>query len=375
MKYNFYNFTANIPAMKAGKIEKTLSKQIRIPEENKIYSKADFIAKSIIEGCYLDMDDNYITYNRRTGENTKPKTIYQLVCKNNDPEISSKTYYIINKTEFDLANYLIENNITTEAAAEALKQAERNRLVEAEETAKREEEAKRQREQKAKDEKEAFESWLNEEATNYNNMERINILEKIFLHYAGGFGGNSIKVLVLIDNFDNPLCKNELLNWLGYYNKASRKTFEIFTGIKLPKTDKETRLLFEGLTSANFNSYDIPKFEDVKFRQAGEVKEDKREEFYINMIVKGEKSFQKVLAEPIKNKYGLDLFGRKEGSRYYISESKTGFLVVSESGKAKALEKLSEVINQQGIDKINDMIADIIKKYGYSPKYQIQEAI
>ena len=60
------------------------------------------------------------------------------------------------------------------------------------------------------------------------------------------------RILTLIDNIDNDLCKDTLMNWLHNGNRASIKVFECITGLKLPKSNKERREYLRGLSKSNY---------------------------------------------------------------------------------------------------------------------------
>jgi len=354
---NYYNFTAQFPAVKKSKMEKSLDKRIRY--NDKIYSLLDWIALKLQEGCIPEIEEGATHFYMKGGKwgeatETKPETIYKLVYEN--------SYNKLSKTEYDFALYLYNNNITTAEAAEALKQAETDRIIKDKAEAETKEKADREAAEQAIKDSDDFKAWLKSEAENYNDNQKLEILKQTYLHYYGYVPSiNSIKILVMIDNFDNERCKAELISWLHHDSKASKKAFEIITGIKLHDTDKKTREILNSITSKDFNFSNIPA--SINFRKPAQ--ETIKETFY---ILNQDRQFEEVLAEPF-NKYGYDMF-IMNNDRYKILEAKTGLLFASGKTKTEAMENLKAVVDRMGIEEINQCIIDNIQKYGISPKYQ-----
>lgn len=364
MESSFYNYLDGMDKMKAGRIIKSLSDYIRY--KGLVYNYPDWIALKLQEGSVPHIYEDQTNYYKRDGEyvKTKPKTVYAL----NNPD--NNTYSEINKTQYDFAIYLVERGATTKEKAEELKQIEYDReenekLIESERI-KREQEEKENQQAEA----ETFKEWLENETENYSDIVKIGILKSVFMHYIGDYSNRSIQLLVLIDNIDNPKCKQKIISWLHAGNKTSKKVFELITGVKLGKTDKEAKEILNKITSADFTG--IKKF---KPRKTAETKEKEEETFYIiKYLDKGKSEFQEVKAEQL-NKYGLDLFIRKGDKNYSINEAKTGLLICDGKNKTEALNKLQNTINQYGIEKINSIISKAISERGLSPKYQNTEGI
>ena len=105
---NFYfGFTDNIKEPRKTKVENSLQKLFSY--KGKIYNSVDFLRKKLLEGCYLEKQENY-TYYKRNGEMSKPKTLYKFFDKD------IRRYYELKKTEYDFVEYLINNGLDTEQA-------------------------------------------------------------------------------------------------------------------------------------------------------------------------------------------------------------------------------------------------------------------
>lgn len=125
---------------------------------------------------------------------------------------------------------------------------EQNKIEEEKRKQEELEDQRKQQEQKRIE----FDNWLNESAKQYSDNEKLGLLKEIFINETGQFGGGAIRLLVLIDNFDNLMCKDKLKEWLNYYNTASLKAFSHLTGINLGKTNKEIQARLDSITSKDF---------------------------------------------------------------------------------------------------------------------------
>lgn len=372
LKETYLGFTDQFPAMKKAKVENTLDKLTRyngssLEQEKDVITLArkEFILLCLQLGYKPIVEKDVTRWSKRLQDYTKPKIEYHLERWEEQEKYTST--WTITKTEYDFACYLIEQGFTDSTKVlsfmeieQAKKQAEEYARIEAERQAKEQKEKKKQ-------EQEQFKNWLEEQAKNYQDQEKLSLLKEIFMAETGCFGGGSTRLLVLIDNFDNPKCKAELREWLGYYNTASLKTFFHITGINLGKTDKEIQARLDNLSSKDFTG--MIKFKARKKR--GEVEGKELETFYVYAWNGDGYDFQEVLAEPF-SKYGFDMFVQKVGGVWKISESKTGLLVAKGSTKTEMFDELRRNIDRMGIDKLNEQIEQFIAKNGLSPKYQEQ---
>ncbi|HHU81232.1 MAG TPA: hypothetical protein GXZ35_07920 [Acholeplasmataceae bacterium] len=238
----YFGFTDNMKPMQKAKVEKILDKKKRF--DGVILTNKEFIYRELKSGLITEVKENY-QYYKRDGELTKPKTEYRLKSPDN-------SYWTIEKTLFNYANYISENGFLDEQRAKEFIITEQNRLRRAEQERINQEQKEKEVIEKAKQEKIEFDQWLTAAAQNYSDTEKLQILKDIFTKEFGNFSGNSIKLLVLIDNFDNPQCKAEIREWLAYFNTASLKTFYAITGINLGKTDKAIQARLNEITSNDF---------------------------------------------------------------------------------------------------------------------------
>lgn len=113
---------------------------------NKVMTEKEFIYLKLQEGYKPTYEENYSYWSSRTGKMTKPKTLYKLECDNG--------YQEINKTLYNYALYLLENNFLNETVAaqyiqnELEKQAEQLRLEQEEKDRQRIERQKENEERK-----------------------------------------------------------------------------------------------------------------------------------------------------------------------------------------------------------------------------------
>ena len=370
----YLGYTDNFSPMKKARVEDTLDKlqnyngeSLEQEQEFITLARKEFVLLCLQLGYNPVTKDDVVRYSRKLNDYTKPKTEYHLERWEEHEKYTST--WTITKTEYDYACYLCDNDFTNNEKTIAFIKAENERKQEEEqEQIKAEQQIKEQAEQKQQ-EQEQFELWLNEQAEAYNNQEKLALQKEIFLAETGQYGGNSIKLLVLIDNFDDPQCKAKLKDWLSYYNTASLKTFFCITGINLGKTDKEIQARLDNISSKDFTG--MIQFKARKKR--GEIEQKELEAFYIYIFdsVKNGYEFQEVLAEPY-TKYGLDMFIQKSNNTLRISEARTGLLIARGNTKTEMFDELKRNINRTGIDKLNEQMEQFIIKNGISPKYQEQ---
>lgn len=338
--------------LQKGKVNIQLEKLVRY--NNMIHSYRSYIAIRVLEGFNNpEVKENY-SYYKRDGEKTKPKNLYML-CDNDNNE-----YIELNKTLFNFAKWLVDNGLTTEEKIveadnieflklEKIKQDQEKIMLEEQQ---KEEELERVREQ--------FEIELEEKINSYNNVEKLELAEKIHLDSYGEFYARSARMmLVLIDNFDKEFYKKKAKSILHLDNKASRKIFEHVTGLKLPNTLNGTMEYLESVTSKDFT--DMKEF---KARKKQEQKEVKLEKFYIRKGVDGSNL---IVAEGEKiNHLDLDLYIKHnaDGS-YSITEATTGVMLIgNDTNKARLLKTLKEKVNADTISIVKENIENVLKKFG-----------
>ncbi len=357
---SYLGFTDNIKEPRRTKVENTLDHLYRYHGE--VMSAVNFLCTKLLEGCWLEIKENYTTL-KRNGERTKPKTLYMFM--NNGEH--GRQYFELNKTQYDFVQYLINNGIDTEEKMLAKNKADIEKM---EADKKAEEESKRleeEREKQKSEEKEKFKEWLFVESAAIPDFQ-IEIINSIFLALYGKENPWNYSLAVCINNYDKPMCKEEIKTRLHNDNKASIKIFECLTGLKLPKGYKERMAYLDSITSADFEN--PVEYKPRKKAEKKEVKKEevKKEEFYILM---GNYTWNRVIAEPIK-KYGIDMFIYCDNGMFKLSHTDTGMCIISGKSKTKCMEKLKKIVNSKGIDEFNKLIEvnkkRIIEKAGENPR-------
>ena len=359
----YLGFTDGIKEPRKTKVENELSRCYSY--KGNIYNAVEFLCTKLLEGCYPDKEENY-QYYKRNGELSKPKTLYKYYSEDTE---HGKTYFELNKTQYDFVCYLIENGLNTEESILAYDKADTERF-EALQKAEEEEKARQEEEkQRREEEKEKFKSWMFSESENIPQFQK-DIIDSIFLAIYGTENSWNYSLAVCINNYNNPLCKEEVISRLHNDNKASIKIFECLTGLKLPKGYKERIAYLEGLTASDFK--EAVDYKPRKKSEHTEEKEVQKEEFYTLM---GDNSWRKVIAEPI-TKYGMDMFIHFENGVWKISHAEVGMSLASGKTKTECMQKLKELVNSKGMDFLNSRIEEAKKMIAnrckeQNPRYNV----
>lgn len=357
---SFLGFTDTIKEPRKTKVENTLDKLIQ--SKGIIYNARTFLLNKLLEGRQIKKVDDIITYNKRTLEQNKLKTEYRLI------DTEKNCYYEMNKTEYDFCVYCIENGFTNIDNINQYITEEETRLQ-----AIKEQEEEKQREEMKKEqafhiEFERVQNMIREEVETLPE-EQKEIMNSIFLSMLGSeANANCYTLLVCINHFDNEICKNEIISRLHNDNKASIKTFECITGLKLPKGYKERISYLNSITSNDFVG-----MVEYKERKKAEHKEVITEEFYINQRDNdGSFHWQKVIAEPY-TKYGIDFFIQCINGQYKISECITGSLFAYGNTKTEAKQKVDKFFQDKGkeyiLNAIDNMLKLVEQTAGKNPRY------
>jgi len=368
LQSTYLGFIDTLTPMQKSKVEKILSDSKNY--NGTIMSNKQFIFNQLISGSTPQLIENY-QYYKRDGELTKPKTDYRIKLQDN-------SFYQVEKTLYNFAVYLAQNGFTDEQKANEFITTEQNHLAQ---LAQKEFDRKQQEKQHKKllqQQKQEFNNWLSEQAENYSDNTKLDIAKDIFLDCQGDYNELYLcKLLVTIDNIDILACKEKLKNSLYSHNKTSKKVFYYVTGIKLPTTDKGT---FEILNSLTVSSYQgIVSYKKKQSKTNNNNNNDTKTEsklpiteVFYKSIRKPSPHYEECTGIPL-SKYGLDMFiTQYSDGTYQLSEAKSGMLMIDADTKKKLMDKLKDVINLHGIEKINRMIQDNINSngIGISPKYQ-----
>ena len=339
----FLGFTDGIKEPRKTKVENELSRCYSY--KGNYYNAVEFLCTKLLEECYLEKKENY-QYRKRNGELSKPKTLYMFFNKD------VRRYFELNKTQYDFVQYLIDKGLNTEESILAYDKADTGHFealkkAEAEEKARQEEEKRRSAE-----EKEKFKDWIHAESGNIPQFQK-DIIDSIFLAFYGTENSWNYSLAVCINNYNNSLCKEEVISRLHNDNKASIKIFECLTGLKLPKGYKERIAYLESLTVSDFK--EAVEYKPRKKAEKKEEKEIQKEEFYTLM---GDNSWKKVIAEPIR-KYGMDMFIHFENGIWKISHAEVGMSLASGKTKTECIQNLKKLIDNKGMDFLNNRIEDV----------------
>ena len=247
LQESFLGFTDTKTALQKAKIEKTLSKLYRY--QNQVMKGKEFILYRLIEGYKPSLIENYSYFSYKTGQQTKPKNDYRMTNE------TINEYREISKTEFDFANFIIENGYLDEQKRKDFIKAEQDKRQAEEQRQEAEEKAEQERKEAEEKKKEIFESWWTAEAVKKieSGCPDIETMKKIYTDNGIDFRNYATKLLVMIDNFDKQECRNELKSWLHHYNISSILTFETITGVKLGRTDKTIQARLSTISSADFS--------------------------------------------------------------------------------------------------------------------------
>ena len=366
---SFLGFTDNRTALQAGKIEKCLSKAFRY--NGVVMERRDKMLQDLRNGKEPKIAEETV--------NGKTKKSYRVYSTIKDGEFAgTRVFSEITKTEYDFCMYLIKNDLVSEKRVNAYIEEEKQRKEEKEVAERQAEEAAREEEEKQAAELAEFETWAKSMAEMYSGTSNASTMEKIFIDKLGEFKNpiGAFKLLVYIDNIDShPLCRKKLKERLYTGNKASRKTFECVTGLKLPKSNKETRSFIDNLHKADYQEMNDYKVKNAKEDKVNKELDTNKQEFYIleGTTENGEKkaTYKKVLGERIV-KRGFECFIREmPDGRFAVSSTECGVKLATGNTKAEAIKELKKVISRVGDTKIREKIKEFVTVFGASPAYNI----
>jgi len=355
----YLGFTDGIKEPRKTKVENELDRLYRY--NGNIYNITTFLCVKLLEGCYPDKEENY-QYYKRNGELSKPKTLYKYY--NQD----GKSYFELNKTQYDFVCYLLEKRLNTEESILAYDKADTEH-IESLKQAEQEEKARQEAEEQRKaEEKENFKIWMHKEAEKIPDFQK-EIIDSIFFAIYGQQNAWNYSLAVCINNYNNPLCKEEVIAMLHNDNKASIKIFECLTGLKLPKGYKERKTYLESISVSDFK-----EAVDYKPRKKREEKEVQKEEFYINERTPEGQQWTKVIAE-LFTKYGVDMFIRYSNGNFSISLAEAGMKVCDGNTKTECIDNLKKFVDSRGKETFLQMVKEateqMYKATGINPRYKV----
>ena len=363
---SYLGFTDSMQPMKKARTENTLDKIYRYSDG--VMTCKQHILNLLKAGAYGKIDPAYSYYSSKTHEMTKPKTDYQIHFVTQEQGHDIEVYNSVTKTEYDFFVYLQSQGFSDDNKVQSYLEHEAAQAEEVERQEKAQSEKKKAAQEQREAEAKAFHEWIENQIANYSNNEKLNIARQIFFDTVNCADDHQLKkLLILIENIDNSFCKDQLTEWLAYYNKASKAVFYHVTGIKLPSTDRDTFALLNSLTSTDYKGI-VPYNKAVQ--KDTESTKKPIETFY---IIDGSKQFKAVQGEAIKA-CGLDMFIRKVKDQYLLSESRTGVLMSNGKTRTEALNGVKAIIERNGVEQVNKILNKYIEQFGISPKFQEQQS-
>ena len=269
----------------------------------------------------------------------------------------------INKTLYRFAEYVFENFFTIEDVERRAKEEKKIREDEAKQAEFARIKVEKQREEEQRIEAE-HNNFVNKSAAEYPENEKLATAREIWKYYHPEIDLEFAlrKLLVLIDNIDDPLCKNDLVARLHIDNKASRKIFECVTGLKLPATLGDTKLYMINMDSSKYK-------EPIEFKPRAKAEPKEQEVFYIAKTIKnGNVDFVPVQGERLE-KYGLKMFVHKTDDEWSASSQTTGCKLASGKTKTEMLDNLAKTVKNFTVCKIREAENVFTDKYGWSPLF------
>jgi len=355
----YLGFTDGIKEPRKTKVENELDRLYRY--NGNIYNATTFLCVKLLEGCYPDKEENY-QYCKRNGELSKPKTLYMYM----NPD--GKQYFELNKTQYDFVCYLLEKGLNTEESMLEYDKTDIERIEAIRRTEQEEKARQEAEEQRKAEEKENFKIWMHKESEKIPDFQK-EIIDSIFLSIYGQENTWNYSLAVCINNYNNPLCKEEVITRLHNDNKASVKIFECLTGLKLPKGYKERKEYLESISASDFK-----EAVGYKLRKKKEEREVQKEEFYINERTPEGQKWTKIIAEPF-TKYGVDMFIRYNNGSFSISLAEAGMKVCDGKTKTECINNLKKFVDNRGKETFLQMVKDATEKMykatGINPRYEV----
>lgn len=240
----YLGFTDHIREPQKTRTETTLDKPIR--HDGHIYNMVTFLVGGLTEGRKPEKKENVQWY-KKNGELCRPRTEYRFLTPD------GRQYTEIKKTEFDFCIHCIKNGLTTYDSVDDYIKKENDRKAEQMRLRQEEEQRAKARALQEETRRLQTEDVIRQTLENLPNAEK-ELMSRIFENICGSASTAALnyRLLALIHNYDNPLCRADIISRLHNGNRASIKTFEHITGLTLPKTYKERREYLESISSADF---------------------------------------------------------------------------------------------------------------------------
>ncbi|RYI30573.1 hypothetical protein EVU96_09160 [Bacillus infantis] len=374
--YNSYlGFTDQVKPMQAAKQEKSLDMFIRYNDQ--VMKEKEYVYTRLQEGFKPVIEENYQHY-KKNGELTKPKTLYKLEKESG--------YCEINKTLYNFATYLLDNDFLNEEKAvefminEQQHKEETDRLKyaqEAKERQEREEKARVEREKEDAKRKIKIDNWTKKGNSILTNEVGKMIKETIQEHFR--------KFEVSATEEEKEFFVNDFMKTMP--QKLGNMVFlksniEYYFGKKEEDKNYFHPMNIEGeifMKLFNIEATDNVKTIEAKITSLYENREYKsatskpvkKHEFY---ILNKSKEFELKTGEK-KIFNGLVCFiSQNENDYWVITEARTGMALTGSTNRNDAIVKAKNAIENQK-ERLEAIVKNTINKYGLSPLYKEETAV
>lgn len=381
LKNTYLGFTSNMNPMQKARAEKKLDELVRF--NGQYITVKEFILYELQKGSKPYVEHNYSYWSNKTGQMTKPKDDYRLITGDN-------TYYTISKFEHDFACYLLENGFLDETKINEYISDERRIKEEQEVKERAEREAKRlQEEQERRARKEAREQMIQ---TAYNNIttkewERIEeIAERIKEKYTDILPNvrvdrDSVAKVIIYDRLwteaalsnikyykeltaPNSKSLNARNEWLIRHEELIKDIREMFFGIDYNMPSQTIRDVITAKITAEEANNRMKKNEQRKLAQ-----EAKLTTFYRYISGQGfvEAKGERIVVE------GIITYGMPYQGGYILIEERSGCQIAKGKNKSEAKSIAVKSIQQYGIEKVENLITNMVNRNGISPLLKITQ--
>jgi hypothetical protein len=376
----YFGFTNNKTALQAGKIEKSLDMLWNY--DGKTYLRKVLVFELLQAGRKPELEENYSYYSAKIDDYTKPKTLYKL-------EDQEGTYIELNKTLYDYALYLVENDFINNDKAKQFIENEEHGKAEAQRLENEQiEKARKEGSEKRLQEQEERKQRLEQKRAEWRNngtelLQQFNIdpitklLDDSWKEVRGIYTTVSKdefytsmydQLLILIGN--QAACINNAQYHVENINSDYPNNFTVKSN---PTRYFEKEILFSVF---NINAQDGNRtitakvkavFENRSYKGGSSAtKKPKTETFY--KYNAQERMFVPVQGEKLSIRQ-TDLFIYELDDKYYINESQSGLMVAKGETKQQAKDNCCNRLENYK-SKIETAIKQAISVYGISPLYR-----
>lgn len=264
----------------------------------------------------------------------------------------------LTKTQYDFAVYLRAHHFDDDAVAHAFELTEKERIAREAAARTEQEESERRAEEAECARRKDFERLISEKTQEvFDAHPEVYIaVRNLFMSKLGGYRRALGELTGVIALMPDPLAREHLQDLLHPANRGSRACFELLTGLTLPDGTRDTREFIDGLGALPIHYPDPLTVRSL---------EPSGEKYYICTS----HGFEEVRGIRVKNKWSFDLFAKKEGSTWRVTEGRSGLYFASAKRRDALPRTVEEVIEQTGVEKFRALIEDAIKRRGLSPLY------